>query len=230
MKMIVFNASSFGRRGITSMVLHPFLSGAREAGAMVDEVVVNKLSIHFCRGDLSCWFRTRGECIQDDDMKSLLPRIRAADCVVFSMPVFCDGVPGKLKTIMDRFVALGNPLLEIRDNHTCHPLQEGQKKKFVLIASCGLWEIDNFNPALTHMQAFCRNVGYEFTGALIRPHSFAMRTCDVNDICAASKKAGTDLVKNGTIPLRQADIVSREILAREDYIDQLNNRVGSLMQ
>lgn len=228
MNVLVINASPYKRRGITSLILTPFCDGVRSEGGKVDIVYLAGMDINPCRGDLSCWFKQKNRCIQKDDMEGLVPRFRRTDVVVFATPVYCDGLPGHLKVLMDRLVVLGNPLLEVRDGHVRHPMLEKRKeeRKFVLISSCGLWERDNFNPMVVHLEAFCRNIGYRFSGKLLRPHSFAVKNRKVNDILRAAKKAGRELVKRGAVPESLENIVSRPIVSRDEYIADVNKRAS----
>lgn len=230
MHTLIVNSSPYMRRGNTAVILNSFLSGLRESNGRVDLVNLNTLNINPCRGDLACWFRHKGKCIQQDDMTNLLSKLDAADIIVFATPVYCDGVPGQLKTMMDRIVAMGNPFLELRDNHTRHPVPVTlNQKKFVLIASCGLWETDNFSPMILHLQAFCKNLGIQFGGALIRPHAFAMKNHDVNDILQAAKKAAREIVVKNTISDSLLQTVCRPIVPREEYMEMVNNKAKNLI-
>jgi len=62
--------------------------------------------------------------------------------------------------------------LEFRDGRCRHaaPQDQGQRK-IVLVSNCGLWELENFTPLLTHIEAYCNNMVRAFAGALLRPHS-----------------------------------------------------------
>jgi putative NADPH-quinone reductase len=229
MRVVIINASPFQRRSNTSIILNAFISGLNDTGSTVELFNLVKLTIHPCRGDLNCWFRTRGQCIQRDDMDCLYEPFTNADAIVFSTPVYCDGVPGQLKIMMDRLVAGGDPFLEIRDNHSRHPATSKQlSQKFVLIASCGLWELDNFDPMIMHLKAFCNNMGFTFCGSLLRPHAFAMKNRTINDILKAAKNAGKCFGEKGTFSETDLNIVKREIISRKEYIDEINAKVKNL--
>lgn len=229
MNVLVINSSPYMRRSNTAIILNSFLSGMRDAGCTIENLNLQKLVIHPCRGDLNCWFRQKGTCVQKDDMIKITGALKKAEIIVFSTPVYCDGVPGQLKVMMDRMVVSGNPLLEIRDNHSRHPFPSDHvHKKFVLISSCGFWEIDNFDSMISHLKAFCKNVGLTYSGALLRPHAFAMKNCDINDILHAAKNAGREIIENDSISSKTADIVSREICSREKYIKDVNTKVMNL--
>ncbi len=230
MRVLIINASPFQRRSYTSIILNAFISGLNDCGCKVELFNLVKLNIHPCRGDLNCWFRVRGKCIQRDDMDQLYEPFTNADAVIFSTPVYCDGVPGQLKVMMDRLVAGGDPHLVIRDNHSRHPLSPKQPtQKFALIASCGLWELDNFDPMIMHLKAFCNNIGFTFCGSLLRPHAFAMKNRPINDILKAAKSAGKNFGETGVFPEAYSDIVKREIISRKEYINEINVKVTNLI-
>jgi FMN-dependent NADH-azoreductase len=230
MQIVVFDGSPYGRRGNTAIVAAPFLDGMREAGGEIEIINATKVRVGPCRGDLHCWFKEQHVCIQHDDMDVILPKVRDADIVVLSTPVYCDGVPGHVKLIMDRLVVMGNPFLELREDHTRHPVPPNEKpKKLFIVASCGLWEKDNFDPMIMHLKAFCRNTGFTFGGAIVRPHAFAIKNNRVNDILRAAKAAGREIVENGTISPELQDTVSREILSREEYMSLINRTAAKYL-
>ena len=230
MNVLVINASPYMRRGNTAVILNSFLAGLRESGGEIKLVNLNKLTIHPCRGDLSCWFRSKNRCIQNDDMADLLKKMKTADLIVFSTPVYCDGIPGQLKVMMDRMVALGNPFLELVDNHTRHPIPpDCKKQRFAVIASCGLWEIDNFDPMLIHLKAFCKNIGFNFCGALLRPHAFALRNNNINEILRAAKVAGQEIILNETISSQTESYVCKVIVSREEYMEIVNKKATAII-
>ena len=65
MNTLILSASRYRRRSITSMLLNPFIEGLREAGIGYTSFNTFDLNIRPCRGDLSCWFKTSGRCIQN---------------------------------------------------------------------------------------------------------------------------------------------------------------------
>lgn len=170
-----------------------------------------------------------GLCIQKDDM-GLNPKVSQTDILVIASPVYCDGVTGPMKTFMDRTVPEILPFFELENDHLRHPSREGVKEgKIVLLSNCGLWEMDNFDPLVTHIEAFCRNAHAEFAGALLRPHGPAFQNMaemgmPVDDIMDAVKEAGQKLVKDGEMSDETLNTVSRELLPRKMYMQLANQR------
>ncbi|MHC1753950.1 MAG: flavodoxin family protein [Methanosarcina sp.] len=228
MKVLAINSSPRMDKGNTSLILNPFLEGMREAGAEVELFYTENLNINPCTGELNCWFKTPGECFHNDDMKILYPKIAEADVMVFATPVYSDGVTGPMKNLIDRMIPLVQPFFELRDDHCRHPARgKAKARKCVLVSNCGFWEKDNFDSLLVFMKAFCKNASAEFAGALLRPHGGALPTmiemgAPIGDIFEAAKEAGRQLAKEQKISSETLDIVSRELMPKEMYIQFAN--------
>ncbi|MBP7070701.1 MAG: flavodoxin family protein [Methanothrix sp.] len=231
MKVLAINSSPNKDKGNTAIILGPFLEGMKEAGAEVELYYTRDLKINPCYGDFSCWTREGDKCSQDDDMAMLDPKIRDADILVLATPVYFDGVTGSMKNLMDRTLPQVQPFFEVRDNHTRHPLQGNVKEsKIALVSNCGLWEADNFDPMISHIKAYCKNAKAEFSGALIRPHGPALRDImdmgmPVKDIIDACKDAGRQLAKDGKISSDTLNIISRVLLPRDVYVENINHHL-----
>jgi multimeric flavodoxin WrbA len=168
-------------------------------------------------------------------MTVLYPKLRAADIWVLASPVYFDGISGPLKNLMDRLIPLIQPFVELRDGHCRHTLREGTKTgKVVLVANCGFWEPDNFDPLIQHMQAFARNMGRKFAGALIRPCGESFKgmlelKMPVADVQEAAEQAGFQLVIDGSMQAQTLKAVSREILSLEKFVKSSNRIVQQML-
>jgi len=214
--------------GNTALILNPFLEGMKEVGAEVEFFYTRKLKINPCHGGFICWLKTPGECWQKDDMRMLYPKLREADIYVFGTPVYVDGISGPMKNLLDRIIPLMQPFFELRDGHCRHLVREGYRHgKIVLVSNSGFWEMDNFDPLLVHVKAFCKNAAKEFAGALLRPHGEALRPMmkmgiSLDDVFEAAREAGRQLVRDGKISTETLDIVSRELMPLEMYVKAAN--------
>lgn len=228
MKVVAINGSPKMGKGNTAQVLAPFLEGMSERGAHVELFYTRKLKINPCQGELHCWLKRPGVCFQKDDMQMLVPLIAAADILVLATPVYMDGATGPMKNLLDRAVPLAQPFIELHNGHCRHPGRDGNKGgQLVLVSNCGFWEMDNFNPLLMHMKAVCKNMWREFAGALLRPQGPALKAmmkmgAPVNDIFEAAKDAGRQLVDDGKMSAETLQVVSRELLPLEKYIENVN--------
>jgi multimeric flavodoxin WrbA len=227
-KATSFMGSPHGMNGSTGVILKPFLAGLAEAGCEVVSFDLSELRINPCRGDLSCWLSTDGNCIQDDDMIKVLEAVTDTDIFVMATPLYVDGMTGLLKNLIDRMVPLVLPFIEYDENRMWHPWRaEKRPVHIVLVSTCGFWKLSNFDPLVTHFKAISANFGAEFVGALLRPHAPAMfemqRTgVGIDDILSAAKQAGIELVKTGKISRTSLETISRPLVEREFYVDRLN--------
>jgi multimeric flavodoxin WrbA len=236
MEILAINSSPKKGEGNTAQILNPFLEGAREAGAQVELFYTKDLKIKPCQGDYICWLKTPGKCIHKDDMEMLLPKLAGADVWVFATPVYFDGISGTLKNLIERMLPLVEPFYELRDGHCRHPRREGTKSgKVVLVSNCGFWEMDNFDPLLVHMKAICKNIDREFAGALLRPHGTGMRRMlergvVMDDIFAAAKDAGRQLVAEGRMLSETLKAVSRNLMSLEQQKQGANQFFKQMLE
>jgi len=87
--------------GNTAILLKLALKGAADAGCSTGTIVVNNLDFQPCMEMMFC--KEHETCIMDDDMQQVFGTIRDADSIIIATPVMFMGIPGRLKSFMDRF-------------------------------------------------------------------------------------------------------------------------------
>jgi len=87
--------------GNTAKLLEQALKGAADAGCSVETIAVNNLDFQPCMEMMFC--KEHETCIMDDDMQQVYGKIRDADSIIIATPVMTMGIPGRLKSFMDRF-------------------------------------------------------------------------------------------------------------------------------
>jgi len=228
MNVLVINSSPHLDKGNTAHVLNPFVEGMKEAGAEVEILYPRKMKIMPCEGCFDCWLKTPGVCRHRDDMAAALPKLAQSEVWVFATPVYVDGMTGTMKMFLDRIIPGAQPFFELRDGHNRHPRRDGAKEggKVVLVSSCGFWEIDNFDPLVHHITAYCKNANREFAGALLRPHAGSLpaliQAGRAGEVITAAIDAGRQLVKEGKIAETTLQTVARELLPMEMYMKVTN--------
>ena len=236
MRVLGFNSSPRMEKGNTALIVTPFLEGMKESGAEVELFYTRRLKVNPCLGCFNCWLKTPGECAQKDDMSMLRPKMGEADIVVLATPLYVDGMSGPMKNLLDRMIPNAQPFIELRDGHCRHPGRgEGGCRQVVLVSNCGFGEMDNFDPLVVHVQAFCRNAGMEFAGALLRPHGEALRPMmdagvSLEDVFEAAREAGRQLVRDGGISAETLAAVGRELLPRETYLQFANDYFHQVLE
>jgi multimeric flavodoxin WrbA len=92
------------KKGNSAVLADQVAAGAREAGATVESFDLHGMDIRPCD---SCDFcQGSGECVINDDMQLLYPRLREADAIVIASPIYWFTVSAQTKLCIDRWYAL----------------------------------------------------------------------------------------------------------------------------
>jgi multimeric flavodoxin WrbA len=234
MNAIVLNSSPLKERGNTYVLQREFVAGLVDSGVDVEEIFLKDLDIRPCLGKLVCWVKTPGKCCQNDDMVELLEKQKKADIWVFATPLYWDGVTGPMKNLLDRLLPLIEPQISIIDGHCRHALMPGVRGgRIVLISTCGFWELDNFDPLVSHIKAATKNIHRKFAGALLRPHGalikYWQKTGDtMKDVLAGCHSAGREIAGGEDISQSNMDITSSELISRDEYEKMINDNFERL--
>ena len=95
------------RKGNTHLLVTRQLQGAKDEGAIVEELFLNDLHIRECDGCHVCWHGK--PCGKRDDMNDIYRKIEESDAIVFGTPVYWYGPTALMKALIDRFVYFNCP-------------------------------------------------------------------------------------------------------------------------
>jgi multimeric flavodoxin WrbA len=224
-KVFAINGSPEMEKGNTALILSAFLDGTKEAGATVELFYAKRLNIKDCVSDFDCWWKKPGECIINDDMQMIYPKIREADILVLATPVYIP-LPGAMQNFLNRFCPLMEPAIEWREGRTRARFHDDVKiRRMVLVSTCGWWEIGNFDTVLRIAEELAKNVGQELAAAVLRPHAFLMAEFKekAEEVIEATKQAGFQLVKEGRISKSVLDSISQPFLPEEELRQWYND-------
>jgi len=104
MKRILVVVGGGRPNGNTNQLVDAFIKGAIEAGHEVEKVSLNKTEVNGCIGCNAC--RYGKPCIQKDGFNELVPKIKAADCIVFASPLLFWTLSSKIKAFIERFYCI----------------------------------------------------------------------------------------------------------------------------
>lgn len=140
MKLLVLNGSPKAERSNTLNITKAFVAGFPE-GTQTTYVHLYRSDIRPCLGCFSCWSRTPGQCVLQDDMQSLYQQIREADIVIESFPLYFFGMPSQMKAMTDRCLPFMLPYMgnKAEKNASFHELRDASmhEKRLVVISTCG---------------------------------------------------------------------------------------------
>jgi multimeric flavodoxin WrbA len=96
-------------QGNSSTLAEQAAAGARQAGAEVECFDLHKLDIHACDACDICQGVSEGDCVIQDDMQLLYPKLRQAHAVLVASPVYWFTVSAQTKLCIDRWYGLESP-------------------------------------------------------------------------------------------------------------------------
>ena len=104
MSNILVISTSLRPRSNSDILTERLVAGARDAGHQVEEISLKGKELKYCIGCLACQKTQR--CVQKDDALWIADRMKDADTLVFSTPIYYYEMSGQMKTLLDRM----NPL------------------------------------------------------------------------------------------------------------------------
>lgn len=143
MKVMIINGSPRGTGSNTMKLTNAVVDGIKDTSpeADIDIWSINDMNIKSCIGCMSCWGRTAGNCVLKDDMQTIYEEFMAADVIIFSFPLYFFGMPGPMKTFVDRLMPLMDTYRgEVKDigDGAFHEFRyDVNGKKFYVISTCG---------------------------------------------------------------------------------------------
>ncbi|MHA1212716.1 MAG: flavodoxin family protein [Candidatus Heimdallarchaeota archaeon] len=104
-KILIFNGSP-RKRGNTSTLIEECVKAIKKAGSEVEVFSLHNMNIGPCKFCDWCKKTNNLSCIQDDDMKTLYPKLIETDVLIFATPIFWFTVTAQMKLFIDRLYAL----------------------------------------------------------------------------------------------------------------------------
>ena len=146
MKIIAIIGSM--RKGNSFSMVQSVVDTFLNADVELEVIHLKDISIGFCDGCLSC--DETGTCHLNDDMTSIVQKVKEADGLVLASPARWSLLSGEMKTFMDRL----NPLAAIE--------ALADKKAIVFAVGQTKEEEDHsISIAAESMVSFCENAGIE---------------------------------------------------------------------
>ena len=108
-KKVVIVMGSPRKNGNSTTLAQRVAKGAEAAGAEVESFYLHEMDIKPCDACDICLEDSSKDCIIDDDMQNLYPKLRQADALVIASPIYCFTVAAQTKLFLDRCYGLGGP-------------------------------------------------------------------------------------------------------------------------
>ncbi len=220
MKVLLIYGSPRHKKSASYHLGENFAKGMERAGAEVDEIMLCKQKINHCIGCFTCWTKTPGKCIHNDDMADNLPKIEQADLIVYAVPLYIYTIPGLVKDFMDRSLPLFEPYLIEEKGFSSHPKRVPKTQNIFLISVAGFPELSHFD-SLVHLfkKRYRRD---EYVGEILVGGSELMSMDSMQyrykKLYDAMEQAGYELVKNGKISADTKKAIEKETIVPKNKL------------
>ncbi|HPJ33528.1 MAG TPA: NAD(P)H-dependent oxidoreductase [Spirochaetota bacterium] len=216
----------------TAILADAFLEGCRKAGAETEIVNLSGMNINACTGCYTCWTRTPGKCIFNDDAAEIMRKEDEADLVVYASPLYVFGIVSTLKKYLDRKIPMLQPyLVHGKTEMTSHPVREGWRKSrnIAILGVCGFPEADNFQAVSAYFHFMANQSGLHGTRIITEIYRPASEILDngfyseeTERVLDLARIAGEQVVKNGTVEKSVMQGISEVRIDMDSFIDLAN--------
>lgn len=229
MRVVAINGSPRGAKGNTEVLLEQFLKGCKEVGAEIETIYLKDKEIKHCSGCFTCWTKTPGICIYNDDMKELLDKVVEADVIVYATPLYYYTVTGIMKDFMDRMLPLNSKeIIKVGEQYS-HPKRFEREipVKTVLISNCGFPGNYNFSGLVETFKVMTKG---NLSGTILCGQGGILSAVNTNEglkemykqLFSALRSAAKEVINLGYITEETQAIIDKDVIDPEIYVKNAN--------
>jgi multimeric flavodoxin WrbA/putative sterol carrier protein len=226
MKILAIQASPRPKASNTEILLQEFLKGAQSQGAETETVYLKEKHIHSCVGCYTCWAKTPGVCVLQDDMPELLEKVKDCDIIVYATPLYNYNVTSLLKAFQERLLPLLDPHLIKRGETYRHPPRYEVNRKMVLISNCGFPEISHFDGLRLVFRHIERSGQVPLIGELLMPAGELLKNKGMRErlqgVLQAAYRAGVEVVRDGRVSKETEMEIQKPLIAPDEIAEMAN--------
>ena len=104
MSKVLVISTSLRAKSNSDILTESLMKGAQAAGHETEQISLKGKELKFCIGCLSC--QKTQKCVLKDDAVLIAEKVKNADTLVFTTPIYYYEMSGQMKTLLDRM----NPL------------------------------------------------------------------------------------------------------------------------
>jgi len=196
-KKVLILEGSPRMNGNSAILAKQVAAGAKDAGAEVETIYLHYMNIHPCSACEGCQGAKELDCVIDDDMKTLYPKVRRADAILFASPIYFFTMSAQTKLFIDRCYALGCTIQKEREEGLTYSFEtDFAGKKIGIVLTYG--DIDPFRSgaanALRTFQDMFHYLGAEIVGMVYGTALEAGEIRSNSDLLKQAYELGRELV------------------------------------
>ena len=225
-KILILNGSPKENRGNTYVLVDNFIKGMKEANEVLEikEYNTNSLNVNECTGCFSCWTRSPGQCIFNDDATLIMKDYIDADIIIYSTPLYYYSMTASLKKVIDRMLPLNKPYMVKKGELYTHPKRfEEKEHKFVLISTAGFPDRQDFDNLIGNFKQFTDD---KLDALILCAGAELLKIEELKKVTApfidGVKKSGYEFIRFGKISEETKKIIENNLVDTKLFVDMAN--------
>ncbi len=176
--------------GNTARLLDEAVRGAGDAGCEVEKIAVARLNFRPC---MEIFYCVENEtCRIRDDMTGMYDKFREMDGLIVATPIMTMGIPGKLKSFMDRFQVFY--MAKYHRGRSFIPPERRKARRMLFISISGMNRPDVFEGAKMTVKAFGRIIDCPYWGEVLQNDMDTIRDIRTRpEVMEAAYRKGCEL-------------------------------------
>ena len=230
MKRVVLALSgSLRPQSFTAKMLDLCLEGMGD-GLEVLRFHPHKMQIGPCTGCWTCWEKSEGKCVQQDDFVQIANAYVRAEYFLIAAPLYYFSFPATVKNVIDRFFCFLEPDQRASARGgTEHPKRGGHHPKALLISSCGFPELETFDLLRGLFRRICEDMEWHHAGEILVPAAGAANVPHLFDKkLDAIRQAGRELA-TGDITPQTTKAIAQPVMSIDDYMTMCTAAFSGLL-
>lgn len=174
MKILAINSSFRGTKGFSYFLINKIFNGAKEQGAECEVINLSELKMHHCIDCQACQQPEHYlKCVFEDkdDIAMVFDKIREADLIIYSTPVYVFEMSSLLKTLFERNYSTAKIAefdITKRGLFFHHVDQDICKKPFVTLVVCDNLENETPKNIISFFKTYAKFMDAKIAGMLVR--------------------------------------------------------------
>ncbi|MCK9278568.1 MAG: flavodoxin family protein [Methanoculleus sp.] len=178
--------------GNTARLLDEAIRGAEEAGCEVEKLEVAHMDVLPCMEFFQC--KGSETCLIQDEMEGIFARFREMDGLIIATPVMTMGIPGRLKSFMDRFQVFY--MAKYHRGRSFISPERRKKRKMLFISIAGMNIPNVFEGAKMTARAFGEIIDCPYWDEVLRNDMDTIQDITTrSEVMEAAHKKGYELGK-----------------------------------
>ncbi|WP_292728197.1 flavodoxin family protein [Methanoculleus sp.] len=178
--------------GNTAHLLDEAIRGAEEAGCEVEKFEVAHMDVLPCMEFFQC--KGSETCLIQDEMEGIFARFREMDGLIIATPVMTMGIPGRLKSFIDRFQVFY--MAKYHRGRSFISPERRKKRKMLFISIAGMNIPNVFEGAKMTARAFGEIIDCPYWDEVLRNDMDTIQDITTRpEVVEAAHKKGYELGK-----------------------------------